>query len=129
MKKPKKLLKDLGRLGAYLKKESTKIEKILSRSMEKDGSPLLIEIIQRLAARREAAMTDLGLVSAAQEAASKGVKVVRPKKPAKKANKKPAKTSRAPSTKKTAAKKPPAKKPNAAKPARARKATPAAPAA
>ncbi|MEN9708573.1 MAG: hypothetical protein RIQ68_981 [Pseudomonadota bacterium] len=125
MKKPKKHLKTLARLGAYLKKEATKLEKIIARSGESEGSALVDGILRRMTERRAVALADLGLVDAADEAARQAVKSARAKKAsAKKSGKASVKkvTKKAP---KKAAK--PSRKP-AAKPARKAAAKKAAPA-
>ncbi len=135
MQKPKKQLKTLARLGAYLKKEGGRLEKILARSGDIEGSSLVDGVVRRLSDRRAVALADLGLIDAAEGAARKAAKSgsakkskkAATKKSAKKAPKKPAKTpaksSRKPATK-------PARKAAAKKSAPARrrsvKATPVA---
>ncbi len=141
MKKPKKQLKTLARLSAYLKKEGTRLEKILARSGEVEGSSLVDGVVRRLSERRVVTLADLGLIDAAEEAARKAAKSAQksgkasakkaPKKAPKKTAKSPAKASTKVSTKsprKAAAK--PARKAAAKKAAparrRAAKTTPAA---
>ena len=125
MKKSKKHLKDLARLASYLKKEAARLEKIASRAAQSEASPLIAEVLQRLALRRDIAMNDLGLVSAAEAAVRKADKANKaPKKTAKPAKKtapaKKAVAKKAPAkkavAKKTAAKKAPAKSPRGRKP-------------
>lgn len=99
MKKPKKHLKTIARLRSYLKKESVKLEKIIARSGEIEDSSLVDGIIRRLADRRTAALSDLGLIDAADEAARKAVKSGR-------AEKASARKSRKASAKKAAKKAP-----------------------
>jgi hypothetical protein len=140
MKKPKKQLKTLSRLSAYLKKEGSRLEKLVARSGEGSDSSLVDGVVRRLAERRAVALADLGLIDAADEAARKASKLAHAakssakksgkaasKKAAKKAPKKPAKAPAKSSRKATAkpARKAAAKK---AAPARRRavKATPAA---
>jgi hypothetical protein len=140
MKKPKKQLKTLSRLSAYLKKEGSRLEKLVARSGEGSDSSLVDGVVRRLAERRAVALADLGLIEAADEAARKAAKLAQAekssakksgkaasKKAAKKAPKKPAKAPAKASRKATAkpARKAAAKK---AAPARRRavKATPAA---
>jgi hypothetical protein len=137
MKKPKKQLKTLARLSAYLKKEGTRLEKILARSGEVEGSSLVDGVVRRLSERRVVALADLGLIDAAEEAAHKAAKSAQksgkaaakkaPKKAPKKTAKSPAKASTK-SPRKAAAK--PARKAAAKKAAparrRAAKPTPAA---
>ncbi len=129
MKKSKKHLKDLARLASYLKKEAARLEKIASRAAQSEASPLIAEVLQRLALRRDVAMNDLGLVSAAEAAVRKADKANKaPNKTAKPAKtrtakataKKAAPAKKAPAkkavAKKTAAKKAPAKSPRGRKP-------------
>ena len=137
MKKPKKQLKTLARLSAYLKKEGTRLEKILARSGEVEGSSLVDGVVRRLSERCVVALADLGLIDAAEEAAHKAAKSAQksgkaaakkaPKKTSKKTAKSPAKASTK-SPRKAAAK--PARKAAAKKAAparrRAAKPTPAA---
>ena len=139
MKKPKKQLKTLSRLSAYLKKEGSRLEKLIARSGEGSDSSLVDGVVRRLAERRAVALADLGLIEAADEAARKAAKLAQAEKSSakksgkaasKKAAKKVPKPAKAPakSSRKATAK--PARKAAAKKAAPARrravKATPAA---
>lgn len=105
MKKPKKQLKTLARLSTYLKKEGARLEKIIARSGEVDGSSLVEGVVRRLSERRVVALADLGLIDAADEAARKAAKSAQKsgkaaaKKLAKKAPKKAVQSPAKPSTK------------------------------
>lgn len=90
MKKPKKHLKTLARLGSYLKKEAAKLEKIIARSGDSEDSSLVEGVVRRLGERRSIALSDLGLIDAADEATRKAVKSARTKKSS---SKKPGKAS------------------------------------
>lgn len=129
MKKPKKQLKTLARLSAYLKKEGARLEKIVARSGESEGSSLVDGVVRRLSERRAVALADLGLIDAADEAARKAVKSARA---AKSSAQKSGKTAKKKAAKKAPQKaaKAPAKAPRkaAAKPARKAAAKKAAPA-
>jgi hypothetical protein len=120
----KKSKKHLSRLGAYLKKEGSRLEKLISRTSQTDESVLVKGILARLSARREIAIADLGLVNAAEEAIRKAAKTKKAssKKAAKPAAKKGVKAPR--KAAKKAVKAPAAKrvvrrKPKAAAPASA----------
>ncbi len=113
MKKSRKHLKDLARLTSYLKKEGARLEKLISRSASSEASPLVADVLHRLSARHDVALTDLGLVSAAEAAARTSAKAEKSapkaskkpaKKPAKKAGKAPA-AKKATKPRKAAAKK------------------------
>ena len=121
MKKPKKHLKSLARLNAYLKKEGSRLEKLIARISDIEDSALIKGVVAHLSERREIALVDLGLVDAASEAmrkASKVSKAARAKKAsAKKApkvnkavTKEPRKTTRK-GAQKASAKAAPAKRP------------------
>ena len=76
----KKSKKHLSRLSAYLKKEGSRLEKLIARMSDAEVSPLIKSVVSHLVARREVALADLGLVDAASEAMRKASKAARPKK-------------------------------------------------
>ena len=89
----KKSKKHLSRLSAYLKKEAARLEKLISRVSDVEDSVLIKGVVSHLVARREVALSDLGLVAAAEDAMRKASKSARSKKAAaKKVLKKGAKT-------------------------------------
>lgn len=88
----KKSKKHLSRLSAYLKKEGSRLEKLISRTPDNGNSTLVESVVGRLSARREIALADLGLVEAAEEAMRKASKAAKSKKASgKKAPKEPSK--------------------------------------
>lgn len=109
----KKSKKHLSRLSAYLKKEGSRLEKLISRTANKEDSALVDGVVERLSLRREVALADLGLVKAAEAAMRKESKVPKSKKASsKKVPKKVSKNKRKPALKsaKKAGKSTPAKR-------------------